>query len=207
MDEESSTIEDELKHNFETRVKEKLPAIQRAIQAETGKAISTPTLMEILSTPLAELAIEVTTQATYAYSGPMPSPHIMAGYVELFPGAADQLFRQFESEQKHRHNWENNALKMAFGERSRRDFGSYLLTFCGLSLAAFLAYLGSPAIAALLGGFLVLGGGAIIFGRQFFASHSKDGTHVAINHDQNSPHKDNGSQKASKKAKSGYSKR
>lgn len=190
-----------MKHAIEERVKEKLPGIQRAIRTETGKTVPEDVLAGILAAPMADVATEVTIQASYAYAGPMPSPHVMAGYVQLFPGAAEQLFRQFEDEQKHRHRWEDNALLATSRERRRRDVGAYLIAGVGLICAGYIAYLGATTVAAILAGAIVLGGGALVLGRQFLASHSKDGIHVSIEPDGSNSHTDLRSQKTSRKQK------
>jgi len=41
----------------------------------------------------------------------MPSPELLEGYDYVVEGAAARILTMFEAEQKHRHEWESNALK------------------------------------------------------------------------------------------------
>ncbi len=41
----------------------------------------------------------------------MPSPELLEGYDYVVEGSAARILVMFESEQKHRHTWENDALK------------------------------------------------------------------------------------------------
>jgi VIT1/CCC1 family predicted Fe2+/Mn2+ transporter len=41
----------------------------------------------------------------------MPSPELLEGYDYVVEGSAARILAMFESEQKHRHEWENRALK------------------------------------------------------------------------------------------------
>jgi len=41
----------------------------------------------------------------------LPSPELLEGYDYVVEGSAARILTMFEGEQKHRHDWENNALK------------------------------------------------------------------------------------------------
>lgn len=199
MSEDSQNADEGLKHAIEERVRERLPAIQKAIHTKTGQRLSEDVLAQVLAAPMADVATELTIQASYEVAGPMPSPRVMAGYVELYPGAAEQLFEQFRDEQRHRHQWENRAITETAGERRRRDRCAYAIAGAGLLSAAYIASLGAHTVAAVLVGAIVLGGGAIILGREFLASHSENGTEVSIRPDGSNSHRETGNQRASGK--------
>lgn len=201
MSGEDDGIEANVKHAVEERAKEILPALRQAIKTQTGKTLTDDVLNGLIVEPMAGVATEVTVQATYAYAGPMPSPHVMADYAKLFAGAPAQLFEQFKAEQTHRHNWENRAIDETSKERRRRDVGAYVIAGIGLAIAAYLAYLGAYNAAAILTGTIVLGGGALVLGRQLLASHTKDGTQIAITPDDSNAHADVQTQRTSKKRK------
>ncbi len=202
MSSEEDSVQTNVKQAVEERAKEMLPALSRAIKSETGKTVPDSVLIDLLVEPMADVATEVTVQATYAYAGPMPSPHVMAGYAQLYPGAPAQLFEQFKAEQTHRHDWENNALSTTSNERRRRDIGAYAIAGLGLGVAVLLAILGAHVVSGLLTGAIVLGGGALVLGRQFLATHTADGTHVSLKPDGSNDHADLRSQKTSSKRKS-----
>ncbi|NTG22015.1 DUF2335 domain-containing protein [Agrobacterium rhizogenes] len=193
--------QEELKQAFEQGVRQLLPQIQESIKRQTGTNLPVSVLTQALAEPMADVATKITIQATSVYAGPMPSPHTMAGYAELYPGAPEQLFQQFRDEQKHRHEWENKALEQASNERARRDIGAYLVAGAGIAAACFLALLGALTAAAILIGAIVLGGGALVLGRQFFASHSGGETQVSIQPDGSNNHADIRTQKAAKQQK------
>lgn len=189
---------DGLKQAVEERVREKLPAIQSAIQSQTGKKLPDSVLFDMLADPMTEVvATEVTVQSSSQYAGPMPSPQHMRDYARIYPGAPEQLFRQFELEQKHRHAWEDRALSHTNGERRRRDLGAYAIAIAGLAVAFYLASLGAHIPAAILAGTIVLGGGALFLGRQLFASHGKEGTQLSIQEDGSNSHRAVNTKKAS----------
>lgn len=75
-----------------------IPELQEAIQAETGKRLPESVIAKILEPHLEEVATEVSLIASHAYAGPMPSPHVMRGYADIYPNAPAQLFEQFKEE-------------------------------------------------------------------------------------------------------------
>ncbi len=199
MDDQQDDVEQDVRSVVEAGLKEVVPDLQDVIQQKTGKRLSEAELQKIIEPALAEVATEITFKASHAYVGPMPSPHVMQGYAQLYPDAPAQLFQQFKAEQDHRHNWENQALRVTAAEGQRRDNGAYIIAACGIACAAFIAYLGAHAIGAVLAGAVVLGGGALVLGRQFLASHDENGTKVTVNSDDQGEHRDVRSQQSSRK--------
>ena len=193
--------DDSLRTVIEDRMRERLPTLQSAIQSKTGKKISESELGEMLSDEMSGVIAEVTVLATSAYSGPLPSPSVMRGYSELFGEAPKQLFHQFKAEQEHRHSCEKNALQASINDQKRRDFGAIAMAFFGICLAVYLAHQGAHVISALLVGALVLGGGALVLGKQFLASHNETGTQVSINAGDSSKHTDTKDARSSQRVK------
>ncbi len=185
-----------------TGAREVAQSIQSKIQEKAGRRITEGELQQIIEPAMTEVVQEITIQASHHYSGPMPSPQVMQGYVQLYPQAAAQLFEQFKEEQDHRHQWENKALSDNSAERKRRDLGAYFLVSLGIAAACYLAYLGAHTTAAFLIGALVLGGGALVFGRQLLMMYNKDGAVVQVHSDEQNGHSSTRSQKASQKQKS-----
>ncbi len=204
-DDEARSQEVAIRQAIAQAVQGSAPQVKKAIEDRVGKKISDADFAKIF-TPMTTVATEVTVQATETYAGPMPSPRIMAGYASVFPGAPEQLFRQFEAEQAHRHEWENKALELTSAERKRRDYSVYVISSFGLLLAGFIASLGDTIAASILTGLIVLGGGAIILGKQFLASHTKDGTHLAIQPDGSNSHAESRAQQASRRRRASQNK-
>ena len=44
-------------------------------------------------------------------SGPLPSPHVLAGYETILPGAADRILSMAEKEQAHQHQDKNSQTR------------------------------------------------------------------------------------------------
>jgi uncharacterized membrane protein len=165
---------------IEIVVGKEIPRLQERLQSLTGKKFSDEQVRPIVD----ELAIAtlsaISVRTVRSHIGPLPPPDVIRGYDDIYPGAASQLFRGLEIEQTHRHNLENRALNADIGDSKRKDFISFVTAVVGLIVAGFCIYSGATAIGAILAGAIVLGGAAIWFGREFFASHNKDGTQVKV---------------------------
>ncbi|CDI11956.1 DUF2335 domain-containing protein [Agrobacterium pusense] len=196
--EENKQFDDGMKNVVDMGVKEILPLVQGAIERKTGNKVTEGELANLVPA-IEEVVTEVTTMSMgYAYAGPMPHPAMMRAYVDLYPDAAKQLFQQMENEQKHRHGWENKAIDETSDERKRRDFGAYGLVVVGILAACYLGYLGATTVAGAVIAALVLGGGALVLGRQLLARHGEDGTMVHVNSDDQKPHQNTAQSSARK---------
>lgn len=191
--ESSNELDDGVKNAVDSQMKEFLPVLQGAIEKSTGKKVAEKDLEVLVRPALEEAVTEVSIQTTqYAYQGPMPHPTMLRAYAELYPDAPAQLFRQFQAEQTHRHQWEGEAITLSARERRRRDYGAYATVVVGIFAAMYIASLGGFIPAAILVGALVLGGGALVLGRQLLASHGKNGTQIHVNSDDQKPHSNRG---------------
>jgi len=80
----------------------------------------------------------------------MPSPELLEGYNYVVEGSAARILSMFEAEQKHRHTWENNALKT---HTFSTILGQILGFFIAVSLfvsAAVIGIHGNSTTAALI---------------------------------------------------------
>ena len=102
-----------------------------------------------------------TTVTATAFSGPVPSPRLLAGYEEIQPGLADRIFRMTEAEAAHRHNLEIRIVQARI-DQSREQFKEARRgQICAVAITV--ASLGAGLCAALkghdvTGGILGVGG-------------------------------------------------
>lgn len=111
--------------------------------------------LEILESVPAELREQVLISLVKSemHSGPLPAADELQKYETALTGLADRIVVMAETEQTHRHNFDNKAI-IAYERR-----GNYSLTL-GLSLIAasvYALYLGFPITAIPLGIFGVVG--------------------------------------------------
>ncbi|MEQ1934670.1 MAG: hypothetical protein ABL962_12470 [Fimbriimonadaceae bacterium] len=142
--------------------------------------VSEEVLSEVLAPALAGVAVEVSELVISRHSGPLPSVAVLKGYAEVYPDGPAQLFRQLKQEQDHRHQWENDARKGQQDERKRRDLIMGGIVALGIIAGIYLIGKGADWQGTALIVLLVLGGGALAFGRMFLATHGKDGTKVVM---------------------------
>ena len=84
---------------------------------------------------------------TAEFRGPLPLPSHLEHYEQILPGAAERILRMGEAEQAARHEQivRKNALETL---RTRWGLGAWILT---LAAVIFLAYIGEPLVAAIVG--------------------------------------------------------
>jgi uncharacterized membrane protein len=112
------------------------------------------------------MVVEQIIEKSQFFSGPQPSPELLAKYEEVCPGSADKLLQMGFDEQRHRHAWEIRALdqKDRIIDLDHRD-ATYAMTGLILGFFALLVILGvgvyalatghmEVAIGCLGGGFL-----------------------------------------------------
>lgn len=66
--------------------------------------------------------------AMSSYSGPLPPPEYLKGYVEVHPEAANKIFQWAEDEQNHRHYMEKESMKKSFRYNSIGLLGGIILS-------------------------------------------------------------------------------
>lgn len=97
---------------------------------------------------------QLSTVASFEWSGQMPPPDTLAKYEAITPGAADRILSMAEKEMEQRHRYENEMLRQdddRLQKRCRLDVLSMWLGFiCVLVLAAligFAIYKGADSVA------------------------------------------------------------
>ena len=87
----------------------------------------------------------------YSWSGPLPHAADLAAYNDVQAGLADRIVRMAEREQDHRHSMDLQELRQPF-ELARRGQSYGLASLLVLAaLAGYLAYLGHPGWAVVVG--------------------------------------------------------
>lgn len=87
----------------------------------------------------------------------MPHPTVLEGYERLVPGAAERILVMAEADAKHQRELEFEALRAAAGEVKRGQFFGLTIGCTALVASVCALYLGSPAVAGVIGGTTVVG--------------------------------------------------
>lgn len=78
-----------------------------------------------------------------SFSGPLPSPEVLAKYDSIVPGAAKSLFDDFHKNSEHIRCIERDAINQAFAKDFRAQWMAYSLvggmTIAGIVCAQFIA--------------------------------------------------------------------
>lgn len=114
-----------------------LADVLQAIAKNPGVAeqiISRPGVMALIST----------------FSGPLPHPELLQGYESTLPGSAERIVAMAEKYQDHQIGLERQQSRAntEFGRRGQR-YG-LIVAFGAFALAAYVAYLGQPAVAGVV---------------------------------------------------------
>lgn len=98
------------------------------------------------------------------YSGPLPPPEILARYEKAFPGCAERILAAFEKEGEHRRQLDLadvKHLEHALAARTRAQehgmVSARLVAILGLIVTAFIAWIGHPSAAVIIGGTELVG--------------------------------------------------
>lgn len=83
---------------------------------------------------IGKMASFITRQVMESYSGPLPHPKILAEYEQALPGTADRIVAMAEKEQEHRHNTQNEMIKV-----ESRDSACGMVFAFVLSIACIIA--------------------------------------------------------------------
>ena len=103
---------------------------------------------DVLKTPL--VGLRDSTPESVAYS--VPPPAMSRGYEEVLPGSTERILRMAETEQAHRIEWEDEALRRASNRRERGLSLGTLVALSSLAVAALLAMNGHDWVAGVIGG-------------------------------------------------------
>lgn len=91
--------------------------------------------------------------AQITWAGPLPSPHDLAGFERVLPGAAERIVSMTEREQEHRHKYESKGLDAAIADTRRGHYLGAGISAVAIGGAVGAALLGAPwpAVVALVG--------------------------------------------------------
>lgn len=109
------------------------------------------------------------------YSGPVPSPKMLAEYERILPGLANRLITLTETEQSNRHTNVNKAMDLESKQNKRSQWMAYSLVIFVLGIAVYFEVRGETAFALATLGFDI-GGVLFIFGysRKYRASKQQN---------------------------------
>lgn len=80
----------------------------------------------------------------------LPDPEVLESYGYVVEGAPEQILRMFESEQKHRHNWEMQALKAYTISSIFGQVLGFIIAIAVFGSAAIIGLRGDSSIAAFI---------------------------------------------------------
>lgn len=91
-----------------------------------------------------------------SYSGPLPPPDYLQGYVEVYPEAAERIFQWVEENQSHRHQMEKDHLDKTFKHSRLGIIGGIILSLLFIILSFSLIILDKEVIGlTFIGGYIV----------------------------------------------------
>lgn len=100
---------------------------------------------------------QVTEFQQASFSGPMPHPDVLEGYDRIVPGAAERILAMAESDSKHQQAIEFAALRAAESEIKRGQWFGFTIGITALIASMLALWMGSPAVAGVIGGTTVVG--------------------------------------------------
>lgn len=95
-----------------------------------------------------------------AFQGPIPHPDYLAGYESILPGAAHRIIAMAETEQAHRHNFEDRALRWSGGGDIFGQVSGFAVSVGFIAAAAYCGYIGQPVLGVSMVG---AGAGGVIY--------------------------------------------
>lgn len=96
--------------------------------------------------------IKVVKAVSQEFSGPIPPPHILAGYDNVQAGFANRIVTMAEKEQSHRHVIEDKALSSSISIQKRGQIFALILSLFILGGSMFLIYSGKEISGSVLAG-------------------------------------------------------
>lgn len=117
-----------------------------------------------------------TQQRIEQFSGPIPSPDVLARYNEIVPNAAERILVMAESDATHQREIEMAALNAQRRERRLGQVFGFSIGIAALAVAALALMKGHAAAASVIGGTTVVGLVAVfVTGRVLVSKHKTDG--------------------------------
>lgn len=86
-----------------------------------------------------------------SFFGPIPPPSLLANYDEVHPGLAERIVKMAEVQAEHRQGMEARSLDSRLFLAKAGIFTGLFVALAVLTTAAYIAYLGHPVSASILG--------------------------------------------------------
>lgn len=91
-----------------------------------------------------------------SYSGPLPPPEYLKGYVEVYPEAADRIFGWVDAQEKHRHEMEKIHLNRTFNHSRLGMIGGIIISIIFIVLSFILIILEKESLGLVfIGSYIV----------------------------------------------------
>lgn len=104
----------------------------------------------------------------------VPPPEVIEGYLKFYPDAAQKFFQWAEAESSHRREMDRKLINSQVEDSRRGMTYGLIVSFAGLTLAAFATWMHEPWVAGIIGGgTLVSLARAFIVGKNLILRHSK----------------------------------
>jgi len=89
------------------------------------------------------------------FSGPLPSPEVLAEYAKIYPGLEKAIVEMAQTQTSHRIELERTVVFSREKQSNRGQIFAFILAILFVVLAAFALYLGYPKIALTIVGFTI----------------------------------------------------
>lgn len=146
---EKSSKEEELDKNKITKVIEDI----NSDAPEAFKSLPVSQKEQLVENIIARVCVSegVTTFfRRYSFSGPLPSPDLLAKYNEIHPGFSGVLLNDFKDQGKHRRSLEGQVIKSQLKESGTGQLFAFILALVIILVGGFVMYLGSIWIGVAL---------------------------------------------------------
>lgn len=98
------------------------------------------------------LKYEVEVSEFETHSGPLPSPHVLRGYDDIAPGAAERIIRMAEKQLDHNINYDTKSLKCVDNSEKRGQWFGFILTILLIGSGIWATAIGNTTVACIIFG-------------------------------------------------------
>jgi Predicted membrane protein len=89
-------------------------------------------------------------QVSHSYSGPIPSPEVLAAYEAISPGAAQKIIEMAQNQSTHRIKLEEIVVVSREKQSQRGQYFAFILTLALIACAVYALYIGAYKIASII---------------------------------------------------------
>lgn len=147
-----------------------------------AKALSAESLPGLLSSVISEedpsnsqVEAGILRLVAMSRSGPLPHPEELVKYEKILPGSADRIVKMAESEQRHRHEIENERNQAEIRDSGRGVHYAFILGLAGIIGGVVVALFGAPTAGSIIG----LGSLASLVGTFIYGTRQQNQTDEA----------------------------